>query len=81
MASDCRPIGWPTSPALEALREDWLQAPDLASQQQIAAKLQLQTFEDVPYVPLGQYFLPTVYQADLTGVLDGTPVFWNVRRS
>jgi peptide/nickel transport system substrate-binding protein len=43
--------------------------------------MQLQAFQDVPYVPLGQYFMPTSYQKNLTGVLAGNPVFWNVRRS
>ena len=44
-------------------------------------QLQLQAFQDVPYIPLGQYFQPTAYQANLTGVLPGNPVFWNIRRS
>lgn len=74
-------VGWPACPAIETLRDEWLAAPDLASQQAIAAKLQRQAFEDVPYVPLGQYFLPAVHQANLSGVIDGNPVFWNVKRS
>ena len=44
-------------------------------------KLQLQAFEDVPYIPLGQYFIPTAYQANLTGMLQGSPVFWNISRA
>ena len=43
--------------------------------------MQLQAFQDVPYIPLGQYAVPTAYQATLTGVLDGNPKFWNIRRS
>jgi len=74
-------VGWPTSPALEALRDRWFEAADLAAQQKIAAEMQQQAFQDLPYVPLGQYFLPAVHQASLTGVLDGNPVFWNVRRA
>src|SRR5258706_9504878 len=74
-------VGWPTSPALESLREAWLAAPDVAAQQKIAADIQRRALEDVPYIPLGQYFLPAVYQANLSGVLDGNPVFWNVRRT
>ncbi|MBI3513813.1 MAG: ABC transporter substrate-binding protein [Proteobacteria bacterium] len=73
--------GWPTSPDLEALREAWLTAPDAAAQQAIAADIQRRALQDVPYIPLGQYFLPAVHQANLTGVLDGNPVFWNVRRT
>ncbi len=45
------------------------------------ADSQLQAFQDVPYIPLGQYFMPTAYQANLTGVLQGSPVFWNYQRS
>ena len=74
-------VGWPTSPKIEALRDSWFRAPNLAAQKALAEQLQLQAFEDVPYVPLGQYFIPTAYQANLTGMLQGGPVFWNIRRS
>jgi peptide/nickel transport system substrate-binding protein len=73
-------VGWPTSPTLEALRQAWLEAPDLAGQQAVAREMQLQAFTDVPYIPLGQYFAPTAYRTELTGVLDGNPVFWNIQR-
>jgi peptide/nickel transport system substrate-binding protein len=73
--------GWPTSPRIEELRDSWFKAPDLAAQQAVARALQLQAFEDVPYVPLGQYFQHTAYQSNLTGVLSGSPVFWNIRRT
>ena len=73
--------GWPTSPRIEELRDAWFKAPDLATQKSLCAQLQLQAFVDVPYIPLGQYFAPTGYRANLTGILAGTPVFWNVRRS
>ncbi len=74
-------VGWPTSPKIEELRDAWFRAPDLAAQKTLAEKLQLQAFEDVPYIPLGQYFIPTAYQANLSGMLQGSPVFWNIRRS
>ncbi len=75
-------IGWPESARLEQLREDWFEAPDLASQQRIAAELQKQMFEDVPYIPLGQFFQPLAHRRSITGVMQpgGIPVFWNVRR-
>ena len=72
--------GWPDSPALEALRDEWLAAPDLLAQKALAGRMQLQAFEDVPYVPLGQQFQQTAYRAELHGVLPGLPVFWNVER-
>lgn len=73
--------GWPTSPALEALREDWLAAPDLGAARRIAAEIQRRAFEDLPYIPLGQFFQPTAYNRSIAGVLRGPTVFWNVRRS
>ena len=73
--------GWPTSPKLEALHDAWFDAPDLAEQKHIAREIQAQAFEDVPYFPLGLYYGPSVYRADLTGILHGFPIFWNMRRS
>lgn len=73
--------GWPTSPGIEALREQWLDASDPAEQKRLAAAIQVQAFEDVPYYPLGLYHRPTAYRANLTGVLDDIPAFWNVRRT
>lgn len=72
--------GWPNSPQLEELRNAWLEAPDLPTQQQLAVKIQLQAFQDVPYIPLGLVYWPTAYRTDLTNVLSGLALFWNVRR-
>jgi len=72
--------GWPTSPKIEALRDRWFDAPDLAAQQPICADIQAQAFIDVPYYPLGQAYPQTAFRSDLTGVMDGQPIFWNVRR-
>jgi len=73
-------VGWPTSERLEAMRRAWLVTPDMAGQEAIAADMQLRAFEDVPYVPLGQWVRPTAHAADLSGMLDGFPLFWNLRR-
>ncbi len=70
--------GWPSSPALEALRAQWFAAPDLAAQQAVAAQMQLQAFADVPYIPLGQHLPSTAFRSRVQGVLKGLPVFWNV---
>jgi len=72
--------GWPSSAKIEELRDAWFKAPDLAAQKEICTQIQLQAFQDVPFIPLGQYFTPTAYQSNLSGVLRGTPVFWNIRR-
>ena len=74
-------FGWPSSSRIEELRDQWFDAPDLASQKPLAEAIQAQAFIDVPYCPLGLYYNPMAYRADLTGVLDGLPLFWNVRRT
>nr|WP_245215122.1 ABC transporter substrate-binding protein [Pararoseomonas indoligenes] len=71
--------GWPSSPQIEELRMRWLDAPDEGAQKRVAEELQLRAFLDVPYIPLGQYLYATAYRRDLSGVMSGFPVFWNLR--
>ena len=73
-------FGWPTMPRMEELRTAWLEAPDQAAQQKLAADIQTQAFQDVPYLPVGQYFQPWSYRRGISGVLKGLPMFWNVQR-
>jgi len=73
--------GWPTSAPLEALRDAWFDVPDVPAQKELAAKIQEQAFLDLPYYPLGLYYNHSAYRADLTGVLTGLPLFWNIRRA
>ncbi len=75
------PYGWPNSPRLEALRDAWMSAPDDAARKQIARDMQLQAWQDVPFIPLGQYFLPTVFRNTITGVLAGYTKFWNLKKA
>jgi len=70
--------GWPNAPALEALREQWLEAGSEAEQKSLAEAMQRQALVDVPYIPLGQYMVPGAFRRDLTGVLRSFPLFWNV---
>jgi peptide/nickel transport system substrate-binding protein len=74
-------VGWPASTRIEELRDAWFAASDLTAQKKAAEQLQLQAFQDVPYVPLGQWRLPTAHRNDLQGMLTGLPLFWNIRRS
>jgi peptide/nickel transport system substrate-binding protein len=43
--------------------------------------MQAQAFQDVPYIPLGLWYQNTAYRSNLTGMLKGLPLFWNVRRA
>ncbi|WP_159992402.1 ABC transporter substrate-binding protein [Roseomonas sp. 18066] len=74
-------FGWPTSPQLEALRDAWFAAPDAEAQRAIGIRAQRQALIDVPYVPLGLFYQPTVYKKELSGILKGLPLFWNMRRA
>ena len=74
-------FGWPTAPKLEALRDQFMATPDIADQKRIAAAIQAQAFEDVPFLPLGEFVQPTTQRKDLTGTLKGLSLFWNVRRA
>ena len=76
------PRGWPNSPHLESLREDFLVSNDAAARMRIAEDMQRQAFIDVPYIPLGQTHASTVFQKNVTGILNGAgPLFWNVRKA
>ena len=75
-------FGWPTSPRLVALREAWLDATDLATQRKIAEDIQRVVWDEAPYIPVGQWSLPSAYRANVSGILRSPyPTFWNVRKS
>ncbi len=72
--------GWPEMPKLEALRDEWLGTEDLGAQRALARRMQAQAFEDVPYLPLGSYYQPCAFKADLSGFQKGLVLFTGVRR-
>lgn len=74
-------FGWPTSAELEQMRQDWLAASDEGNRIEICKKMQIQAFQDLPYIPLGVFYQPTAYRTSLTGMLKGFPLFYNVRRA
>src|SRR3984893_11165139 len=74
--------GWPTSPRIEALRAAWLDAGSVAEQGRICNGLQMELWQDVPYIPMGEYWQSTAYRKDLLDVLPGCfAVFYGVRRA
>ena len=79
-AGDKSTFGWSVSPRLEELRDQWLAAPDDATRMSLARQMQAQAFIDVPYVPLGLFYQPTAYKRDLSGMIQGPPLFWNLLR-
>ena len=74
--------GWPTSSRIEALRAAWLNAGDFDEQRRICTELQMRLWQDVPYIPMGEYWQSTAYRKDLLDVLPGCfAVFYGVRRA
>ena len=73
--------GWPTDPALEALRLSWFDAPGFAEQKAVAEWMQRQVLDQAPYLPLGQILQPTAYRRGLSGILPGFAKFWSVRKA
>jgi peptide/nickel transport system substrate-binding protein len=72
-------FGWPTDNKLETLRQAWFAAPDLATQQKIAAEIQDEAYMSVPYINIGQFDRPTAYRSNLTGyVAAPLPILWSI---
>ncbi|MBV9118041.1 MAG: ABC transporter substrate-binding protein [Acetobacteraceae bacterium] len=74
-------FGWPTDPRMEELRLAWFKAPEVAAQRKLCAEMQAAFFQNPSYAPLGMYFQPTAFRSALTGVPEGIPQFYRVRRA
>jgi peptide/nickel transport system substrate-binding protein len=74
-------FGWPTDPKMEELRETWFNTTDVASSKKAAEAIQRRAFEFVPFVPTGQFILPTAYRTNITGVIIAPiNLLWNVEK-
>ena len=74
-------FGWPTDAKLEAMRAQWMDAPDLEAQQKLAAEIQEEAFASVPFITTGQFVIPTAFRKNLRGVVVAPVVFlWNVEK-
>jgi len=74
-------FGWPTNQRIEQLRLDWFNAPDLAAQKRICRDIQLQVFEDVPYIPLGAYYRVTALRNTWKDFQPQMPLFYTLRKA
>ena len=72
-------FGWPDIPELDKLVTEWVRATDQAKRKQLADQIQKVAFDEVPYVPWGEWVHPTAFRTNVRGVLNfGSPLFWNV---
>ena len=76
-------FGWAEDAKIEELRDKYARSASPDEQKKIAADIQQLAYEQVIYIPLGQYLIPSGWRKSLSGVLDGpaTPVFWNIDKS
>jgi peptide/nickel transport system substrate-binding protein len=76
-------FGWPEDSNLEELRDAFVRAKSLEEQKEIATEIQARVYDQVIYIPLGQWTIPSVWRKDISGILDGpaTPIFWNVEKA
>ena len=76
-------FGWFEDSKMEELRDKFARSTSLDEQKAIAADIQKLAYDQVAYIPLGQYTIPAAWRKQITGVLDGpaTPVFWNIEKN
>ena len=76
-------FGWAEDPKMEQIRDAFAHAASPEEQKKLADEAQKELYDQVIYVPLGQYLAPSAWRKSLTGVLDGpaTPIFWNIEKS
>ncbi len=74
-------FGWPTDAKIEELREVWFNASDDAGSKKAASAVQQRAFEFVPFIPTGQFILPTAFRSNISGVIIAPIAFlWNIEK-
>ncbi len=74
-------FGWPTDSKIEELREAWFNASDAAASKKAASAVQQRAFEFVPFIPTGQFILPTAFRSNISGVIIAPIAFlWNIEK-
>lgn len=74
--------GWPCDEKLDELRAKWIAEGDAEKSKELAAQIQAQAYEVVPYVIWGE-FKPVIATRGLSNVdlmKSGIPVMWNVEK-
>jgi ABC-type transport system substrate-binding protein len=76
-------FGWFEDAKIKELRDKYVRSTSPDEQKKLTAEIQARAYEQVAYIPLGQYVAPSVWRKSLSGVLDGpaTPVFWNIDKA
>lgn len=74
-------FGWPDDPRLEEFREAYALAATADERSKIATDMQAYAYDQVIYIPLGQFSRQSSWRKDLMGVVDSPiPIFWNMSK-
>ncbi len=74
-------FGWQDDPKLEAIKKQFVAATTDAEKKKLAEAAQLQAFQTVTHVPVGQYNQPAAVRKGVSGLVPaGAQVYWNIRK-
>ncbi|MDR8730114.1 ABC transporter substrate-binding protein [Burkholderia pseudomultivorans] len=73
-------FGWPNMPKYQELLGKYMGATDPTEQQRLCRDLQMEAFMSVPYLPTGLAFTMAAHRRNITGIPEGFPQFYNVRK-
>ena len=75
-------FGWPNDPKLDAMRKEFVQAKTDEERKAVAERVQVHAYNEVTYVPLGEYRSPSAWRKELSGIIKSPiPTFWNVEKA
>ncbi|MBM4329710.1 MAG: ABC transporter substrate-binding protein [Deltaproteobacteria bacterium] len=75
-------FGWPDVPKIEELRHKFVRTSKPAEQKKLAEDIHKLVIDEGVLMPLGQFYIPSAYRTNLTGVLESpVPFFWNIRKT
>ena len=75
-------FGWYRDEEIEKLSRAWLLAQTAADRDAAADAFQRRAFDNVPYVPVGQFQIRTALRKDLVGQIEATGAYmWNIKRA
>jgi peptide/nickel transport system substrate-binding protein len=76
-------FGWPQDSNMEELRDAFVRAKTVDEAKEIATEIQARNYEQVIYIPLGQYRTVSVWRKEISGMLaaPAPPIFWNVEKT
>lgn len=75
-------FGWPCDEKVEKLRDQFSRETDASKRKTIIDEMQTLLYQDVAYIPFGQYSQPVAYRSNIKGVIKaGPPFVWNLTKN